>query len=81
MNNWAELGKNPTMLNFWHNLSLCLLEVSNKIAKLDNEFFSANEHFPCLNQISMPNVEKYKKSGWWKTHLDHKSKENTGKKL
>ena len=67
---WAELGKNLTN------------EISNKIAKLANEFFSTNEHFPCLNQISMPNVEKYKRNGWWKTYLDHnKGKYSTGKKL
>ena len=63
LNHWAELAKNITMLNFWHNLSLCLLEISNKIAKLANEFYSTNEHFPCLNQILMPNIETYKKSG------------------
>ena len=42
---------------------MCLLQISNEIAKLALEFFATNEHFPCLNQISMPNVEKYKKSG------------------
>ena len=27
-------------------------------------FFSINEHFPSLNQMSMPNVEKYIQEKW-----------------